>query len=587
MRYPLGRTRVRVLHFPRPQRLDVWCRRRGVGEAIVGGFFVRDPYRALGELWVGGARGPLRAGRRARTRASRACVISGRGRRALRARAATRPSRRRGDLVQAGPLLVAGGAVAFDPPTTARASRAAPGSSTPTSRTAAIRARRSGSAPRDVIAVACDGRRSGVDAGLSMLELAQVMVELGAESAINLDGGGSTTLVHRGHLLNRPYSSQDQPAPQSRPDRQRARVRAGHVMRRAARGSSRVLAAAALTVSLLALFADRNVFDADGFADRTEQTLQSDAVSAELARRLTDAALRAQPDLIARPAAGERARPRASCAAPRSARSCAPRRATSTARSSTATRRTVTLTIVDAGVLLNEAIDHLRPDLARAAPESLRRELYRRGRAGDRRRARRWPSACGARGGLAACAALLLAARRGAHGAGATRDGVVRRRVRGRGRGRRSPRCSATFAPPVLIENAGARGVLATWLDPLAVWCWALFGAGPGGGVGGGVDPAPASCSCRCCDAPATRVLHPPDRPWPRAGARRRGDRARRAGDRGPADRARGPASPPRGCCWSWRGRASCCGWRAGRPCGAPACAASRARRGSARWPPR
>jgi exopolysaccharide biosynthesis protein len=67
-----------------------------------------------------------------------------------------------------------------------------------------------------LVAVACDGRRSGVDDGLTMLELAQVMIELGARSAINLDGGGSTTLVHRGHLLNRPYSTQDQPAPESR-----------------------------------------------------------------------------------------------------------------------------------------------------------------------------------------------------------------------------------------------------------------------------------------------------------------------------------------------------------------------------------
>jgi exopolysaccharide biosynthesis protein len=66
------------------------------------------------------------------------------------------------------------------------------------------------------VAVACDGRRTNVDAGLSMLELAGVMVDLGAERAINLDGGGSTTLVHRGHLLNRPYSIQDQPAPQTR-----------------------------------------------------------------------------------------------------------------------------------------------------------------------------------------------------------------------------------------------------------------------------------------------------------------------------------------------------------------------------------
>jgi exopolysaccharide biosynthesis protein len=49
-----------------------------------------------------------------------------------------------------------------------------------------------------------------------MLELADVMVRLGAREAINLDGGGSTTLVHRGHLLNRPYSTQDQPGPQSR-----------------------------------------------------------------------------------------------------------------------------------------------------------------------------------------------------------------------------------------------------------------------------------------------------------------------------------------------------------------------------------
>jgi exopolysaccharide biosynthesis protein len=43
------------------------------------------------------------------------------------------------------------------------------------------------------------------------------MVTFGAVEAINLDGGGSATLVHRGHLLNRPYSDYDQPAPKSRP----------------------------------------------------------------------------------------------------------------------------------------------------------------------------------------------------------------------------------------------------------------------------------------------------------------------------------------------------------------------------------
>ena len=43
------------------------------------------------------------------------------------------------------------------------------------------------------------------------------MISFGAEEAINLDGGGSATLVHRRHLLNRPYSEHDQPAPESRP----------------------------------------------------------------------------------------------------------------------------------------------------------------------------------------------------------------------------------------------------------------------------------------------------------------------------------------------------------------------------------
>ena len=43
------------------------------------------------------------------------------------------------------------------------------------------------------------------------------MISFGAVEAINLDGGGSATLVHRRHLLNRPYSDQDQPAPESRP----------------------------------------------------------------------------------------------------------------------------------------------------------------------------------------------------------------------------------------------------------------------------------------------------------------------------------------------------------------------------------
>src|SRR5262249_40726974 len=68
-----------------------------------------------------------------------------------------------------------------------------------------------------VLAVCCDGRRAGIDGGLALAELARLMISFGAEEAITLDGGGSATLVHRKHLLNRPYSTQDQPAPESRP----------------------------------------------------------------------------------------------------------------------------------------------------------------------------------------------------------------------------------------------------------------------------------------------------------------------------------------------------------------------------------
>jgi exopolysaccharide biosynthesis protein len=202
------------VHFDPPERLDHWCAERGHREAIVGGFYLRAPFRPLGELWLGGRAVVHHEPVAEPYERTRACVhVDGEVR--LRPRGEL-PDRPVGDLVHAGPLLVrdgrsvidgtdpegfSAGAAQFDSDITAeRHPRAA-----------------LGVADDHLIAVCCDGRRTGLDAGLDLSELADLLLAAGARDAINLDGGGSTTLVHRGHLLNRPYSNVDQPAPESRP----------------------------------------------------------------------------------------------------------------------------------------------------------------------------------------------------------------------------------------------------------------------------------------------------------------------------------------------------------------------------------
>jgi exopolysaccharide biosynthesis protein len=56
----------------------------------------------------------------------------------------------------------------------------------------------------ELLLVAIDGRQPGYSVGASFDEEAGVMRALGAVDAVNLDGGGSTTLVIDGELVNRP-----------------------------------------------------------------------------------------------------------------------------------------------------------------------------------------------------------------------------------------------------------------------------------------------------------------------------------------------------------------------------------------------
>lgn len=52
--------------------------------------------------------------------------------------------------------------------------------------------------------VAVDGRSSGYSRGVTMTEFATIFTGLGAQVAYNLDGGGSTTMVFNGTLVNNP-----------------------------------------------------------------------------------------------------------------------------------------------------------------------------------------------------------------------------------------------------------------------------------------------------------------------------------------------------------------------------------------------
>jgi hypothetical protein len=177
-----------------------WCEENAAEHAIVGGFYLRPGGPPLGHLRIDGAAvasEPFDAPWDAR----RACVHSEDGHVSLAAWQDLPAAA--GDLLQAGPMLVAAGRSKIEPGgdregfaagahqfdsdiTDGRYPRAALGVS-----------------DQDLIAVACDGREDD-EAGLSMAELAAAMIDFGARDAINLDGGGSASLVVGRTLVNTP-----------------------------------------------------------------------------------------------------------------------------------------------------------------------------------------------------------------------------------------------------------------------------------------------------------------------------------------------------------------------------------------------
>ena len=214
LRLQRSRYRVRVARLDPLARLADWCAANGTEHALIGGFYVRARSVPLGDLWIDGRALPSEPFDAPWDRL-RSCVHIEGDDVALRPRTEL-PAAVAGDLLQAGPLLVHGGRSAIragvDPEGFSAGARQFDSDIT------------AGRYPRaalgvnggELIAAVCDGRTDD-DSGLELGELADVMVSLGATDAINLDGGGSASLVVSGRLVNTPREEHGVPLVGGRP----------------------------------------------------------------------------------------------------------------------------------------------------------------------------------------------------------------------------------------------------------------------------------------------------------------------------------------------------------------------------------
>lgn len=203
VRYDLKQFCPRVVSFERATYLIEWCQAHGVKEAMNGGFFHRRLGKALGELWTGGRPMPYEPFTKPWAAVRGTLQVDSNDQPTLNSRVNVSkiPT---GDLLQAGPMLVFNGVSQIvndkesegislaahqldDDITVGRFPRAAIALS-----------------ESSIWSIVCDGS-SAARTGLSLSELADLAISLGADSALNLDGGGSATQISGGKLRNHPF----------------------------------------------------------------------------------------------------------------------------------------------------------------------------------------------------------------------------------------------------------------------------------------------------------------------------------------------------------------------------------------------
>lgn len=205
--FDLSKVKPRVVVFDGAQRLTEYCRENNVADAIGGGFFLRKQYMPLGEHWVGGKQIKTEPFIEPWDQIRGSIMIPESAVPVIDSRNELTPEPTN-DLLQAGPLLLKNGLIQVVRGNDTEGFSS--GESQFDSDITAIRHPRAaiGLSDEHIWAVVCDGRTKG-EAGLHLDELAEFMGNLGARSALNLDGGSSASLVHGGELLNIARMDQD------------------------------------------------------------------------------------------------------------------------------------------------------------------------------------------------------------------------------------------------------------------------------------------------------------------------------------------------------------------------------------------
>ncbi len=207
-------TRVGIVCFDELTRLEDYCQENDVEFAINGGFFGTEFNSAetgsqLGELWLEGKKISESS-----SIFDRGCVcLDSKGEVYIDKRSRF-PKEIGGSLLEVGPLLVRGGKTMVNDKTIINDQVDREGFSAESMLFDGDLTK--GRFPRSALAIGkdkiwaivCEGR-SGENVGVTLVELADNTLSLGAESAINLDGGSASSLVVNSKLVNNPRMGPD------------------------------------------------------------------------------------------------------------------------------------------------------------------------------------------------------------------------------------------------------------------------------------------------------------------------------------------------------------------------------------------